>query len=253
MILSFSGTGNSRYLAQLIADALGDELVSVNELIADGKKPCLHSESPFVVVCPTYCYAIPSAVRNFLCSASFSGSGKMYFVMTCGAGIGGAPYLNERLCRRLGLEHMGTEKLVMPDNYLVMYPPSDFDEAQSLIDSARERSDGIIEALKAVKPIGSRSNPLFGVFCDASSRLFSAVVGKPGKFSVGKNCISCGLCEKNCPMGCISLKDGVPTWKSGCIHCLSCICGCPENAIDYGRSTVGRRRYYLYPDGTQKV
>ena len=32
MILFFSGTGNSRYIARRLAAALGDELVSVNDL-----------------------------------------------------------------------------------------------------------------------------------------------------------------------------------------------------------------------------
>lgn len=33
MVLYFSGTGNSRYVAKRIADALGDELLSMNERI----------------------------------------------------------------------------------------------------------------------------------------------------------------------------------------------------------------------------
>ena len=35
MILYFSGTGNSKYVAQRIADALGDELVNLNDRIKD--------------------------------------------------------------------------------------------------------------------------------------------------------------------------------------------------------------------------
>ncbi|MDO4354495.1 MAG: EFR1 family ferrodoxin, partial [Clostridia bacterium] len=107
MILYFSGTGNSRFVARLIADALGDEAVSINEHLINGSERSFSSETPYVVVCPTYCYAIPTAVRDFLLSASFfTGSSNMYFVMTCGAGIGGAPYLNDRLCRRIGMNHM---------------------------------------------------------------------------------------------------------------------------------------------------
>ena len=36
MILFFSGTGNSRYIARRLAAALGDELVSVNDRITSG-------------------------------------------------------------------------------------------------------------------------------------------------------------------------------------------------------------------------
>ena len=33
MILFFTGTGNSRYIARRIADSLGDELLNMNERI----------------------------------------------------------------------------------------------------------------------------------------------------------------------------------------------------------------------------
>ena len=36
MILCFTGTGNSRYIAQRIAEALGDELFSMNDRIKAG-------------------------------------------------------------------------------------------------------------------------------------------------------------------------------------------------------------------------
>ena len=36
MILCFSGTGNSRYVAEFIADKLGDTVVDLNEKIKNG-------------------------------------------------------------------------------------------------------------------------------------------------------------------------------------------------------------------------
>ena len=47
MILYFSGTGNSRYAAELIASVTGDELVSLNKIIKDGKEPVFNSDKPF--------------------------------------------------------------------------------------------------------------------------------------------------------------------------------------------------------------
>ncbi|MEO3216075.1 MULTISPECIES: flavodoxin domain-containing protein [Romboutsia] len=55
MILYFSGTGNSRYVARKIAQELNDELISLNQLIKEGKTDELIStDKPFVFVCPTY-------------------------------------------------------------------------------------------------------------------------------------------------------------------------------------------------------
>lgn len=252
MLLFFSGTGNSRYVAKLLADALDDEVCDLNDLVGSDSPVSFESEKPFVVVCPTYCYAVPSPVKKLLSSASFGGSTSMYFIMTCGAGIGGAGYLNSRICEKAGLKYMGTAKLVMPDNYLVMYEPSTFDEASALIESLPARLEPLSDAIKSGASLSGKGNAVSGAVSSVGSRLFESFVGKPSKFFVSDDCVSCGLCEKNCPLHCITLNDGIPQWKSGCIHCLSCLCGCPNNAIDYGKSTKGRRRHYLYPDGTLK-
>ena len=53
MIFSFSGTGNSNYVAQRIADALGDTLLHMNDAIkADDTSPIATGER-LVIVTPT--------------------------------------------------------------------------------------------------------------------------------------------------------------------------------------------------------
>ena len=54
MILFFSGTGNSKFVAETIAADTGDERVSLNEVLKKGVKPAFHSEKPFVLVAPIY-------------------------------------------------------------------------------------------------------------------------------------------------------------------------------------------------------
>lgn len=46
-----------------------------------------------------------------------------------------------------------------------------------------------------------------------------------------KNCTTCGLCEKRCPVGNISFDSG--KFKAGwkCLWCMKCLYSCPENAI----------------------
>ena len=63
-------------------------------------------------------------------------------------------------------------------------------------------------------------------------------------FYVTDGCIGCGKCEKLCPRGNIVMMDGKPHWEDHCMQCLACINACPETAIEYGRKTVGKRRYY---------
>ena len=66
---------------------------------------------------------------------------------------------------------------------------------------------------------------------------------KDKPFRVLDTCIGCGLCEKNCVMSNITMQDGRPVWNGNCTHCMACICGCPEAAIEYGKKSVGKPRY----------
>ena len=48
MILYFSGTGNSRYVAKRMGEELGDEVVSVNERLKNKNRESLRSPTPFM-------------------------------------------------------------------------------------------------------------------------------------------------------------------------------------------------------------
>lgn len=54
MIVYYTGTGNSRYVAQRFAAALGDDLITANEYIKNDTPAGLHSDRPWVFVSPTY-------------------------------------------------------------------------------------------------------------------------------------------------------------------------------------------------------
>ena len=98
MILYYTGTGNSRHLARILAEKLGDELVSAAELIREGRTGDFRSEKPWVFVCPTYGWQIPHIFRDFIREASFSGSREAWFVMNCGSEIGNGAQGIQTLC-----------------------------------------------------------------------------------------------------------------------------------------------------------
>ena len=90
MILYFSGTGNSKYVAQRMADGLGDTLCSMNDRIKAGDTSPVEAGSRLVVVTPTYAWRIPRLVRDWLLHTELTGAGQVWFVMTCGSEIGSA-------------------------------------------------------------------------------------------------------------------------------------------------------------------
>ena len=114
MILYFSGTGNSRYVAQRIAEALGDELLSMNDRIKAGDTSPVASGERLVIVTPTYAWRIPRIVRDWLAGTDFPCGAQAWFVMTCGSEIGNAAGYNRTLCQKKQLTYMGTAQIVMP-------------------------------------------------------------------------------------------------------------------------------------------
>lgn len=59
MILYFSGSGNSRYVAKELGTLLNDEVVSLNRRIKKNDTSMLVSDKPYVIVCPIYAWRIP--------------------------------------------------------------------------------------------------------------------------------------------------------------------------------------------------
>ena len=66
MILFFSGTGNSNYVAKRIADALGDEIVNLNARIKASDTSLVETGERVIIVTPTYAWRIPRVVRDWL-------------------------------------------------------------------------------------------------------------------------------------------------------------------------------------------
>lgn len=76
---------------------------------------------------------------------------------------------------------------------------------------------------------------------------------KDKKFTVGDECNGCGLCEKVCPLNNVKVAEGKPTWNGNCTHCMRCICMCPQEAIEYGKASLGKWRYLCPAEMPEKA
>ena len=102
MILYFSGTGNSAYVAKRIGKEVMDDVINLFEKIRNKDNSKLYSEDSWIIVVPTYAWRIPHIVQNWIENTEFTGSKDIYFVMTCGENIGNAgKYLKSYVSRRI--------------------------------------------------------------------------------------------------------------------------------------------------------
>ena len=88
MILYFSATGNTEFIAKELAKRLEDECVNLLERIKTQDFSPLHSQKPFIVCAPVYVCEIPRFMTKFLKKLPFSGSKDVYFILTSGGYCG---------------------------------------------------------------------------------------------------------------------------------------------------------------------
>lgn len=246
MILYFSGTGNSNYVAQRIADALGDEIVNLNARIKASDTSSVETGERVIIVTPTYAWRIPRVVCDWLRKTELRGAKRSWFVMTCGSEIGNADKYNRELCAEKQISCMGTAQIVMPENFIAMFNAPTVEEARRIVAKAEPFIDRAIAAIRAGHMFSPPRKKLYD--CIASSAVnpvFYPLFVKASSFTVSDVCIGCGKCEKLCPLNNITLQNARPVWGSNCTQCMACICYCPTRAIEYGKKSAGKPRYHF--------
>lgn len=244
MVLYFSTTGNSKYVAGVLAKELSDNCMDLFDRMKNDDHTALHSDKPWVIVCPIYAYKIPPILENWLLQTLLEGSRQMYFVITCGAGICGAGYYDRKIAVATDKEYMGTAKIVMPENYLPMYKAPEREEALKIIEKAEPSIHAAAKTIKKGERLEGRSDGRIAALGSAVvNRFFYGLVIKDTKFRVTEACIGCGKCARECVKNNIEMVDGKPAWTGHCIHCMACVCGCPKKAIEYGNKTKNKVRY----------
>ena len=243
MVVYFSGTGNSRYAASMLAHRTGDTLTDAGRDIQTGHPAQLDSQQPWVFVSPTYAWRIPHLFADYLRQGRFTGSCDAYFVMTCGEDIGGAEKHLRKLCAEKGWNFRGVLEVVMPENYLAMFPVPEDADCVPIMDNARKTLEDGIAAIQQGVPFAPRKKRfLDGLKSGLVNRFYRFIVhAKP--FHITRSCASCGRCAQVCPLNNIQMVDGLPQWGDHCTHCMRCITLCPMKAIEYGKRSVGKPRY----------
>lgn len=244
MIVYFSGTGNSKYCAQMLADKLEEELFDSFYHIKNGIAAELVSGTPWVFVSPTYCWQLPHVFEEFIRTARFEGCKEAYFVMTCGSDIGNAGQKIEKMCQEVGLNYRGVLPVVMPENYIAMFEVPQPELAKRIVLVAKRSLLKVVRTVRKGEHLPERKvNPADKFKSGPVNPIFYKLFVKAKPFYATDACVGCGKCEKVCVLNNISIKGGKPEWGNACTHCMACICGCPTEAIEYGKRSQGKPRY----------
>lgn len=263
MILYFSATGNSRYVAAALAQALGEQtLVDLRPYMKVDAAPLtitLSAGETLGFVFPVHSWGMPKYLAEVLTrmhvKGYVAGENYTYMLSTCGDDVGYLPKQWNSVMQKAGIATDAAFSLIMPNTY-VLFPGFDVDapavsdrklaEAPAAVRRiadrivAREKGDfthrGSVPALKT-----NVIYPLFVRYA-TSDKSFRADADA---------CIGCGQCVQSCPVGNITLtrrnpgKEDryMPEWQGRCLTCMACYHYCPTHAIGYGSKTKGKHFY----------
>ena len=247
MVLFFSATGNTKLMAEALAESLNDECVDLLPRIKNGDHSVIRSEKPFVICSPVYVSELPSFISDFIKKAVFAGSRDVYGVLTDGgfSGITGGQLRS--IFRRKGMRFKGYAEFKLASNHITnkSHKRKDDEEIKGLIRTALSGAGEAAGVIRSGKSFKNRhiflleyliTVPVAPVLCYFNQ--------KTKGFWVRENCVSCGKCARLCPMNVIEMLNGRPAWKADrCAHCMSCIQNCPADAIEYKNITENRKRY----------
>lgn len=236
MIYFYSGTGNSKWVAEQLASRTGD--VAVN-MIGQTSTPTMDGQ-PVGLVFPIYAWGVPEPVVDFV--GMLSGNPEFAFgVCTCG---GEAGLAMERLNELFHLD--SAYSVTMPNNYVMGSELESEDSAASIIAEAKAKLDRIANHITAKQPVWDvHTGNLAWLKSNLFNVGFNIAARRTSPFFVTDKCISCGQCARDCPAQTITMIEGRPHWGKKCYQCTACINLCPTRAIEYGKGTATRGRYRL--------
>ncbi len=246
MILFFSATGNTEFVARECARLLDDECINLLSKIKNNDFSPIHSERPFIICAPIYVCEIPNFVNRFLKRTPLTGCRDVYFIFTSGGYSGCASVLAKWFCRRKKLKYKGSADIIMPRNYIAndIYPMQDTETIKKQIADGSSRIPEVVSVIKNGGVLKKRHVFIFELLIILPVEPLWVKFKMTAKaFYVKDNCIGCGKCEKLCPLNNITIKDKRPVWGGECTHCMACIANCPKESIEYAQMTQGKERY----------
>lgn len=252
MIIYFSGNGNSRHVAERLAELLGDNPpAAIDAKLISQREIRTGSDTERIIwVAPVHAWGLPKVVAAFMRSAKIENADKAthHLVVTCGDDTGYVDREWRKILKARQWRSGGCWNVFMPNTY-VSLPGFDVDSREVESQKLTKSEQRIRDIATAITSSSVATDLFRGAMPWIKSYvlrpLFMAALTNPRFFrSDSIRCISCGLCVKCCPLQNISLdSSGHPRWGKDCTMCLGCYNSCPTHAIDYGSQTRGKGQY----------
>ena len=219
MIFYFSGTGNTKWAVEKLAEKTGDEVVFLPDVANKPYHLKLKPGERLGFCFPVHGWRPPTLVRKFIEQLTVENieDSYVYSLVTAGDNIGETIDILRNDLKERNIPLHSSCSLIMPESYVGL-PFMDVDtkeKEQLKISNADKKLDEFINI----------------VLQRAEDK-----------------CLHCGKCAKVCSVDNIIWHEGeIPSWKQDgtCMACFNCYHHCPTHAIEYGSRTKHKGQYYF--------
>ena len=231
----FSGTGNSKYAAELFCKEYDKEFSAYS--IEDTEALAAVADADLIIFAyPVQFSTVPKIMRDYITDHCELWMNKRVFIIaTMGLFSGDGSGMLGRLLQCYGAEVIGGLHLKMPDSIAdekALKRP--IEKNKELVKQAEQKIKESVKRLKAGGPTQEGIGVLYRLAGFFGQRAYFGhkTRGYSSKLKVDTDkCIGCGLCEKLCPMKNIAIKDQKAVSSDRCTMCYRCVNKCPGQAL----------------------
>ena len=254
----FSGTGNTAWMAQRLAERLADLGDEATALSCEG----VSASTVDVAACdmmgiafPVYASFAPAVFRDFLTELPPGGGKPLFAVTTAGYAAGDTAWYAVKPLQDKGYEPFLLSNVLMGNNFYIppmtVFPITPPEKMPQKLEKARRKIFDLAELVHRRKAHVEGNGPL-GRLLGISQRWSMNFEDYAFKdFFADETCTRCGWCVRYCPVNNIKMNGSGVEFLGDCIHCMRCYSFCPEQAIQVTEKTrnVVKYRRYRGPEG----
>lgn len=247
MIIYFSATGNSKYVAKKIAQATNDNIMSMIECENNEKYEFkLDKGESFGVISPTYFGCLPIFVDEFLDKITITSEDEkpyIYTVCTYGRISGYSSGFIKDFLEEYGFNVTAQYTIRMVDTWTPIFDLTKEDHITKFENIAEKELDKCVKRIQN-KDKGNFTGRTFPRFIANIYHMRYDSARKTKHLHPNENCVGCGMCAKRCPIQAIEMQNNRPVRITEyCVMCLRCLHKCPMFAMEYDNKTKNHGQY----------
>ena len=231
IIVYFSGTGNSKYIAEQFAKRMNINAYSIEQNLEF--ETLFKNEDTIAFCYPIYGSCVPRIMREFVLKYKSCLNGKKLIIFCTQMLFSGD---GARAFARLlpGCE----ERVIYAEHFLM---PNNICNFSLFPMTEREKNKKPLKALKKLDrvcldiqhgTVKKRGWNLFSTLLGKTQNIAYVKMEEQGRssFRTDESCIGCGLCAQKCPTHNLEMIDGKVVQKGNCTLCYRCVNLCPKQS-----------------------